>query len=95
MAVGRTSQEATANRDGFVEGVFSSALATYDIFSIYIGDRLGFYAALNQEPSTAKVLAHRTGTDERYIRDGSSSKRLPASFAPRMPRRNRANAPTS
>ncbi len=69
MAVGRTSQEATANRDGFVERVFSSALATYDIFSIYIGDRLGFYAALNQEPSTAKVLAHRTGTDERYIRE--------------------------
>ena len=68
MADGRvTSEEAAATRDGFVERVFSSALATYDIFSIYIGDRLGLYVALNEEPSTAKGLAHRTGTDERYI----------------------------
>jgi len=70
MVVGRvTSEEAAANRDGFVERVFSSALATFDIFSIYIGDRLGLYAALQEKPSTAKVLAHRTGTDERYIRE--------------------------
>jgi len=57
MVVGRvTSEEAAANRDGFVERVFSSALATFDIFSIYIGDRLGLYAALQEKPSTAKVL---------------------------------------
>ena len=43
-----------AARDGFVERILSSALATYDIFSIYIGDRLGLYAALQEEPSTPK-----------------------------------------
>ena len=53
-ANGVKPEEAAANRDGLVERVFSAALATYDIFSIYIGDRLGLYAALNEEPSTAK-----------------------------------------
>ena len=70
MAVNEAGPEtATANRDGLVERVFSAALGTYDIFSIYIGDRLGLYAVLNEKPSTAKGLAHRTGTDERYIRE--------------------------
>ena len=68
-ANGVKPEEAAANRDGLVERVFAAALATYDIFSIYIGDRLGLYAALNKEPSTAKGLAHQTGTDERYVRE--------------------------
>jgi SAM-dependent methyltransferase len=57
------------SRDAFVERVFSSALATLDVFSIYIGDRLGLYAALDRKPITAKELAHETGTDERYVRE--------------------------
>jgi SAM-dependent methyltransferase len=57
------------SRDAFVERVISSALATLDVFSIYIGDRLGLYAALDRNPMTAKELAHETSTDERYVRE--------------------------
>ncbi len=64
-----TSEEAAAARDGFVERVFSSVLATYDIFSIYIGDRLGLYRALREGPLNPQQLAQRTGTDKRYMRE--------------------------
>ena len=57
------------SRDAFVERMISSTLATLDVFSIYIGDRLGLYAALDREPMTAKELAHETSTDERYVRE--------------------------
>ena len=55
--------------DEVVERVFSSALATYDVFSIYIGERLGLYAALQEGPLTSKELAAATDTDERYVRE--------------------------
>ena len=60
---------ASTERDAFVERVFTSILATYDVFSIYIGDRLGLYATLDGGPLTAKELAYRTSTDERYVRE--------------------------
>ncbi|MFN2491209.1 MAG: methyltransferase domain-containing protein [Actinomycetota bacterium] len=63
------SKDRIQSRDGLVERVFSSALATYDLFSIYIGDRLGLYAALAKRPMGAKELAQDTGTDERYVRE--------------------------
>jgi 2-polyprenyl-3-methyl-5-hydroxy-6-metoxy-1,4-benzoquinol methylase len=40
-----------------------------DVFSIHLGDRLGFYRALREEPATAAELAERTGTDARYARE--------------------------
>lgn len=55
--------------DELVERVFSSILATYDVFSIYIGERLGLYSALQHRPLTAKELAEAAGTDERYTRE--------------------------
>ena len=57
------------SRNAFVERVLTSALATYDVCSIYIGDRLGLYTALDHKPSNAKELAHETSTDERYVRE--------------------------
>ena len=36
---------------------------------ILIGDELGFYRALSTGPATAKELAGRTGTHERYVRE--------------------------
>ena len=62
-------EETAQSRDAFVGRVFSSVIATYDLLSIYVGDRLGLYAALDRGPSSAKELAHETGTDERYIRE--------------------------
>ncbi|MGH2557141.1 MAG: class I SAM-dependent methyltransferase, partial [Actinomycetota bacterium] len=70
MAVSRAEQmDRSQSRDHFVERILTSALATYDLFSIYIGDRLGLYAALDREPLSARELARRTDTDERYVRE--------------------------
>jgi SAM-dependent methyltransferase len=62
---GDTSQSG----DAFADRMLTSVIATYDLLSIYVGDRLGLYAALDRRPSSAKELAHETGTDERYIRE--------------------------
>jgi SAM-dependent methyltransferase len=62
-------EDEVQTRDAFVERIFSSTLATYDLFSIYIGERLGLYATLADKPLTASELARATGTDERYVRE--------------------------
>jgi SAM-dependent methyltransferase len=67
-AEARSDGEAES-RDSFVERVFSSVLATYDVFAIYIGDRLGLYSALEQRSLNAEELAQETDTDERYVRE--------------------------
>ena len=57
-------------RDAFIEQFFQFASGTFNIFSIYIGDRLGLYRALAEGGlSTAAELAARTNTHERYIRE--------------------------
>jgi len=57
-------------RDGFVERLMSSTRGAFDIFTIYIGDRLGFYRSLgDQGPATAEELAARSGAYERYVRE--------------------------
>jgi Rv2258c-like winged HTH domain len=44
---------------------------TFDILTIYIGDRLGFYRSLGEDgPATSEELAARTGAYERYVRAG-------------------------
>jgi 2-polyprenyl-3-methyl-5-hydroxy-6-metoxy-1,4-benzoquinol methylase len=40
-----------------------------EVYTIYMGDRLGLYRALSQGPATASELAARTRTSERYIRE--------------------------
>jgi hypothetical protein len=46
-ATDQLSTEAVAQqRDAFIERFLESALGTFDIFTIYIGYRLGFYQAL-------------------------------------------------
>lgn len=57
-------------RDAFTERLLRSVAGAFDIFSIYIGDRLGFYGALADGGTlTSADLAARTGTDERYARE--------------------------
>src|SRR5690606_20250780 len=42
----------------------------FDIFTIYLGDRLGFYKALaTNEWMTSGDLANSTSTHERYVRE--------------------------
>jgi len=57
-------------RDAFVERLLGSTRGTFDIFAIYLGDRLGLYPALHANGSlTATELAARTSTQERYVRE--------------------------
>jgi SAM-dependent methyltransferase len=57
-------------RDGFVERLVQATSGVFDLFTVYIGDRLGFYEALaNSSPLTSAELAARTGTQERYVRE--------------------------
>jgi 2-polyprenyl-3-methyl-5-hydroxy-6-metoxy-1,4-benzoquinol methylase len=57
-------------RDVFVERLLQSTSGVFDIFTIYIGDRLGLYQTLSANgPLTSAELADRTGTHERYVRE--------------------------
>jgi len=57
-------------RDTFIERFFQNTAGAFNIFTIYIGDRLGLYRALTEAgPSTAGELAGRTHTHHRYIRE--------------------------
>lgn len=57
-------------RDAFVERLLQSTRGTFEIFSVYIGVRLGFYEALAAAgPLTSPGLASRTRTYERYVRE--------------------------
>ncbi len=47
---------------GDVAGALTASL-------VVIGDKLGLYKALAEEPATAAELAERTGTTERYVRE--------------------------
>jgi 2-polyprenyl-3-methyl-5-hydroxy-6-metoxy-1,4-benzoquinol methylase len=57
-------------RDAFIERLLQATRGTFEIFSIYLGGRLGFYEALAAgRPLTSSELAARTGAAERYVRE--------------------------
>ncbi len=59
-----------ASPDALVERLFNATIAAMDLFSVYLGDRLGYYRALAESgPATSTDLAQRTGTAERYARE--------------------------
>ena len=52
------------------ERLFQAAVATFDLFGVYLGDRLGLYRALNEHgPSTAGELAQAADVHPRYARE--------------------------
>ena len=56
--------------EAFAERLFSSANATIECLSVYVGDRLGWYDSLAADgPATPAELAQRTSTCERYARE--------------------------
>lgn len=65
---GQTSS--TQSPDDLVERLFGAVLGAMDVFAVYLGDKLGFYRALDEVgPATSGELARRTGTAERYVRE--------------------------
>jgi SAM-dependent methyltransferase len=58
-----------ATSDAFAERLLGSALGMIDVLSVYLGDRLGLYRSLVEEPATAAELAERTTWNERYLRE--------------------------
>lgn len=66
----RTLEEVSHQRDQFVERLLQSTAGTFDIFTMYIGDRLGFYQALSDNGwLTPHELASHTSTHERYVQE--------------------------
>jgi 2-polyprenyl-3-methyl-5-hydroxy-6-metoxy-1,4-benzoquinol methylase len=64
------AETSTQQREAFAERMLKSTAGVFDIFTIYLGDRLGFYRALAEsEALTAAEVAARTGTHERYVRE--------------------------
>ena len=52
------------------ERIFGSAVAALEMYTVYLGERLGLYRALaDGGPATSAQLADRTGTAERYARE--------------------------
>ena len=59
-----------AQRDALVERLFGAALGAYELMTVHLGDRLGYYRALAADgDSTPAELAAATGTNERYARE--------------------------
>src|SRR6187551_3638107 len=55
--------------DAFAEKVFGTIQGTMELGGIYLGDKLGLYQAVAQEPTTSSELAGRAGIHERYARE--------------------------
>jgi len=65
-----SAEEMARQRDAFVERMLQAAGGTFDIFSIYLGDQLGFYKTLaDNDWMTSSQLALSTGVHERYVRE--------------------------
>jgi 2-polyprenyl-3-methyl-5-hydroxy-6-metoxy-1,4-benzoquinol methylase len=50
--------------------LFHDVIGALELFTVYLGERLGLYRALARDgPATSAELARRTGTTERYVRE--------------------------
>jgi 2-polyprenyl-3-methyl-5-hydroxy-6-metoxy-1,4-benzoquinol methylase len=62
--------ESTERRDALVERMFMNAIGAFDLFSVHLGARLGFYRVLaDAGPMTSAELAAAAGANERYARE--------------------------
>src|SRR5438045_9013089 len=57
-------------RDALVERLLRATAGMFDVYTTYLGDRLGLYRALEDgRQSTSAEVARRSGTHERYVRE--------------------------
>jgi 2-polyprenyl-3-methyl-5-hydroxy-6-metoxy-1,4-benzoquinol methylase len=72
-----TTDSGPAGQDGLADPavaladrLFHDMIGALELFTVYLGERLGLYRALAAEgPATSTELARRTGTTERYVRE--------------------------
>ena len=56
--------------EGLVERIFEASLAAFDLYTIYLGERLGLYVVLSEHgPLDAAGLATAANIDERYAQE--------------------------
>jgi SAM-dependent methyltransferase len=55
--------------EAFLGRLFDATIDSLDLASVYLGERLGMYAALADQPLTSAQLADRLSLDERYVRE--------------------------
>ena len=61
---------AEGRRDALVGRLFDATLGAFDLLTVYLGDRLGLYAALAERGEcTSRQLAEAAGIHERYARE--------------------------
>jgi 2-polyprenyl-3-methyl-5-hydroxy-6-metoxy-1,4-benzoquinol methylase len=61
---------AVERRDALAERLFLNAVGAFDLFAVYLGDRLGLYRALADNGAmTSAELAEAAGIHERYARE--------------------------
>jgi SAM-dependent methyltransferase len=62
--------DADDRTDALVQRLFQDATGALELYTVYLGERLGLYRALAEGgPATSLELAERTGTTERYVRE--------------------------
>jgi 2-polyprenyl-3-methyl-5-hydroxy-6-metoxy-1,4-benzoquinol methylase len=65
-----TIEADSGRQERLVTRLFEAAIGTLDVFTIYVGDRLGLYRALDRQgTASSPELAAATDTDERYVRE--------------------------
>jgi len=65
-----TTLAPTHTSEQLLERIFNASVATFDIYTMYLGERLGLYRALAANGSLSpEGLAEATGTDTRYVRE--------------------------
>jgi 2-polyprenyl-3-methyl-5-hydroxy-6-metoxy-1,4-benzoquinol methylase len=70
MTAETLAAETERTPDALVARLFEASIGMFDVMSVYLGDRLGLYAALRDGgPASAGELATRAGIDERYARE--------------------------
>jgi SAM-dependent methyltransferase len=62
-----TTKQWTAGELG--DRIFESCNATFDVFAVHLGRKLGLYEAMNGSEVDSSALSNRTGTSERYVRE--------------------------
>jgi 2-polyprenyl-3-methyl-5-hydroxy-6-metoxy-1,4-benzoquinol methylase len=65
-----TTTEIASEREALVERLMRATAGVFDVYTTYLGERLGLYRGLAEAgPSTSTELARRSGTHERYVRE--------------------------